>query len=198
MATHPDGEDNVRQLFTETDQQDLEQVLGDEAEQAPYHTILEVWREVLAPAADMKTQKVTPNWAARIVAQFPQVKIQEMDDYRDLYYDKVEVLAQIVRDEIETDDECLNYTEPAEDAEQNAGHYREILYKWQEQILVWEMDWLCTDADAHLELAAISEVHKMFFSQTGITAYLDNINFQFTDADQASIRDRLEALKVAE
>jgi hypothetical protein len=48
-------------------------------------------------------------------------------------------------------------------------------------VLGWELDWDCTDSAAGAELAAISEVHTMFFGDVGLTSLLDQISFEFTD-----------------
>jgi hypothetical protein len=40
----------------------VEDILS-EADEAPYHTILEIWREVLKPAIAEANKKITPQWA---------------------------------------------------------------------------------------------------------------------------------------
>lgn len=171
------------------------QLYGDEA--PTFHTILEVWREVLRPAADPEVQEVTASWAARIVAQFGhlQIKVQEMPAFRDSYYAKLAQLNQILLNEIATDDECLNRDTPQEDAVENAQHYRNLLLNWQLAILSWELAWEPTDPLAHVEIAAISEAHKLFFGQNGLAGYLDNIGFEFTETDQAELATALAEAK---
>ena len=39
--------------------------------------------------------------------------------------------------------------------------------------------------------AVTSELHDMFFGATGLTQYLDNIKFEFTEADQRALADSL-------
>jgi hypothetical protein len=189
-------DDNVTQLFTEKDEADLAALL-DEQDPPSFHTVLEVWREILAPASEAAKQKVTPQWANRMVAQYQQLRYEDMNRFRDLFYGQIEELLEILRDEISTDEDCLSYTSADEDARENAGHYKEMLFRWQERILEWEKSWDCTSPDAAIELGAISETHKMFFGQTGIVAFLDNIGFQFTDVDSAELQARLNAVKEA-
>jgi hypothetical protein len=43
-------------------------------------------------------------------------------------------------------------------------------------------------------VAALSEVHSMFFSPEGVTGLLDQINFQFTDADRQLLQEELQEL----
>ena len=121
-----------------------------------------------------------------------------MPEYQKRFYSKILELRDLVVAEIETDDECLNRLTAEEDSIDNAPHYRELLFQWQKRILEWEQAWDCTDPNAAVELAAISDVHAMFFGQVGLTAYLDNIKFEFTEQDQAEMRQRLDEIKEGE
>jgi hypothetical protein len=159
----------------------------DDAGQAPYHTILEVWREVLRPAERERYKKITPQWANRIVATYREIAYQDVPIFRDAYFDKIAQLQEILDNEIASDDECLNQTSPEEDVEYNSNHYLNILIDWQKAFLYWELAWDCTDQYAPMELAAISEIHRMIFDNTGLTSLLDNIQFQFTEDDQTML-----------
>ena len=167
----------------------------DGTEPPAYHPVLEVWREVLRPAAAEATKRVTPQWANRIVASYSGIDFADMERVRDSYFGKIAQLGAILEQEIDGDDECLNPATPEEDVAENAHHYKNLLLNWQLQFLQWELEWECTSPDAAVELAAISEVHKMFFSATGVTAYLDNIRFEFTEDDQADLGAALEELR---
>jgi hypothetical protein len=164
-------------------------------ETVTFHPILMVWREILKPARDELDSRITPQWASRIVATYRDVAYADMPTMRDRYYGKVIELLDMLNDEIATDDECLGYTTPEEDVEHNSGHYKNLLRDWQLRFLSWELDWDCTDASAGVELAAISEVHKAFFGETGVTQYLDNIRFEYTEADQSELAEALGALR---
>ncbi|MGV0949424.1 MAG: hypothetical protein ACOYB3_02040 [Azonexus sp.] len=174
---------------------DTVQDILDEANAAPYHTILEVWREVLKPARTERTAKITPQWANRIVSTYRGLEFADMVKFRDHYFDKIAELEDILLGEIETDDECLNVTKPEEDVENNSHHYINVLTNWQKTFLSWELDWDCTDDCAAAELAAISEVHRMFFDQNGITALLDQIKFEFSDNDRDLLAAELQELR---
>lgn len=170
----------------------------DEANSANYHTILEVWREVLKPACTERTKRITPQWANRICTTYREIAFADMLGFRDRYFDKIAELESILLGEIETDDECLNLTTPEEDVEHNSHHYLNVLINWQKAFLSWELAWDCADPDASIELAAISEVHRMFFDQNGLTALLDQIKFEFTDADRDLLAAELNDLRGAE
>ena len=177
---------------------DTVQDILDEANKAPYHSILEVWREVLAPAHKERKTKITPQWANRICTMYRELAFADMLEFRDRYFDKIAELETILLVEIESDDECLNVTSPEEDVEHNNHHYLNILIDWQRAFLSWELAWDCADPDAAIELAAISEVHRMFFDQNGLTALLDQIKFEFTDDDRDLLAASLQELRDAQ
>jgi hypothetical protein len=177
---------------------DTVQDILDEANSAPYHTILEVWREVLKPARAERLKKITPQWANRIVTTYNGLSFADMLEFRERYFGKIGELEEILLAEIDTDDECLNVTSPEEDVEANSSHYMNVLINWQKAFLTWELAWECADPDASIELAAISEVHRMFFDPNGLTALLDQIKFEFTDADRDLLAAELNDLRGAQ
>jgi hypothetical protein len=180
--------------LTEQDRADLDK-LYETGEVPSFHPVLEVWREVLKPAAAEADKKVTPQWASRITSSYREVNFADMDYVRDSYFAKIGELARILELEIATDDDALSYATPEEDAAENAFHYKNLLLQWQLAVLSWEMDWSCNHEHAGAELAAISEVHKMFFGDQGLTAFLENIRFEFTDDDQQQLADALTAFR---
>jgi hypothetical protein len=167
----------------------------EQANAAPYHTILEVWREVLKPAKEERWARITPQWANRIITTYNGLSFADMREFRDRYFDKIAELETILLGEIEGDDECLNLTKPEEDVEANSHHYMNILIDWQKTFLGWELAWETASPSAAIELAAISEVHRMFFDPNGLTALLDQIKFEFTDADRDLLASELEAMR---
>jgi hypothetical protein len=160
-----------------------------------YHAILQVWQEVLESSKMVRQERITPQWALRVVTTHADVHFSDMTDYRDLYYQSIDELADALRTEIETDDECLKITTPEEDAERNTFHYLNVIISWQKIILTWELDWDVDDIDAPVRLAVISDVHKMFFGEVGLTSLLDQINFDFSEDSQDLLRAELEELK---
>lgn len=177
---------------------DTVQDILDDANAAAYHTILEVWREVLKPAQTERTKRITPQWANRIVTTYNGLAFADMLEFRDRYFDKIKELEDILVAEIDSDDECLNVITPEEDVEANSSHYLNVLINWQKAFLSWELAWDCADPDASIELSAISEVHRMFFDQNGLTALLDQIKFEFTDDDRDLLAAELNDLRGAQ
>lgn len=178
--------------MTEQDEADLRKLMDEEPS---YHPLLQIWSEVLAPAEEEATKRVTPQWAMRMVSQYPQLKLQDMNELRDRFYSKIKDLRNILQYEIESDPDCYKRLTMESDAEENREHYLNLLMNWQKQILQWEISWDCTDAKSHIEVAAISEVHKMFFSQEGLTGFLDNIGFEFSEEDGETLAAALAEMK---
>jgi hypothetical protein len=181
---------------SEQDQADLRQLFAEpEPERVLFRPILFIWREVLKPAADEQKMRPTPQWATRIISSYRDVGYGDMYAFRDLYYARIKELADLLSEVIESDEDCLTYTTPEEDVEHNSGHYKDLLVAWQLAILQWELDWDCLHADAAVDLAAIAEAHKMFFDQNGLTQYLENIPFDFTDQDKMALAEALTSLR---
>ena len=172
----------------------VEDILAD-AEGVAYHTVLELWREVLKPATREASSKITLQWANRICSSYREINFADMPAFRDTYFARITELADILTVEIDSDEECLNLNSPEEDVEHNNHHYLNLLVDWQKAFLSWELDWEATSETAAVELAVISEVHRMFFDQTGLTSLLDQINFEVTDADREMLAAALEELR---
>lgn len=181
----------------ESDIADFEQMVA-EQDAGPHRVLLETWREVLKPAETEALKKVTPSNAVRIVQQYPQIKVQEMETFHKEYFAGLQQLRDILHMEIESDPRCLTYESVEDDRDLNGYHYKNLLLLWQQAIQQWELDWDCTDPNAHIGIAVISEVHKMFFSQTGIVAHLDQIGFQFSEDDVAELQSILEEQREGE
>lgn len=165
-------------------------------DEAPsYHAILEVWASVLEPAEAEQSAPVTPQWATRITSTYRELTYADMLAVRNDLFGLLMQMRQDVVDAIEENPECLNVETAEEDIELNSGHYREIMIRWQERMLQRELSWDCTSDTAAVEIASLSEVHKMLFGENGITGFLDAVGFQFTDADQDELRERLTAVK---
>lgn len=182
--------------FSDSDIADLKSLGITDGEAPKFHTILEVWNEVLKPAAAESLKKVTPQWASKMVQSYTQLHFYDMLELRDRYYSKLEALHVTLREHIEGDSDCLTYATAEEDVQHNGHHYRELLTEWQLQFLQWELEWDCMSEFAAPEMAAISEVHKIMFSDMGLLAFLEQIKFEFTEQDQAALAEALQARRV--
>lgn len=186
--------------MTEMTQQDLDDLAklnapADLAEAPSYHPILQIWRELLQHADAELLKAPTPQWSTRMLARYPGLEYADMIAVRDRYFGLIIDLRKVLDAVISTDADCLTYGSPEEDVEENSALYFQVLLDWQKTFLLEELEWNCTDPDAAARVAALSEVHEMFFGQTGLTQYLDNIRFEFTEADQAVLAEELNELR---
>ena len=55
--------------------------LGEAQPQAPYRTLLEVWRAVLEPAVtgEMRTDPISPQWATKMVTTYPGIGFADVE-----------------------------------------------------------------------------------------------------------------------
>lgn len=172
--------------------------LGEAQEQAPYRTLLEIWRAVLEPAVsgEMRDEPIAPQWAVKMVTTYPGVGFADVEGIHNGVFEMAAELSQILEDEIATDDEALKKATPQEDAEENAAHYKYLLAAWQIHILNEELAWRPGDRDAAVTLAILSEVQQMFLGATGLVAHLEEIGFQFTEADREELAEHLTAARL--
>ena len=132
-----------------------------------------------------RTEKITPQWANRIITTYNGLTFSDMPIFRDRYFDKLAELEGILHDEIASDDECLNHATPEEDVRE-----QHLPLPQRPDQLAEGVPRLGAGLGLHrhrcrsIELAAISEVHRMFFDEIGLTALLDQIKFEFTDEDR--------------
>lgn len=175
----------------------VEDIIGDAGE-AHYHSILEVWDSILAPVVNERRKPPTAQWSTKVLSKYHGLTYQDMPALQELFYDKIEELHIILRVRIEEDPESLNVHSAEEDIEQNALRYKHILFDWQKAFLLWEIAWEATDPSAAIIIGAMSEVHGMFFGQTGIIALLEQVNFEFTEQDQQELAQEFELLKASD
>ena len=102
-------------------------------EPGPYRTLLEVWRAVLEPAVanELRHDPISPQWATKMVTTYPGVGFRDVEAIHHGVFDLAAELAELLNEEIATDDECLKKASAEEDAQENAGHYKYMLAAWQ-------------------------------------------------------------------
>ena len=179
----------MTELNGETPETDLEDM--------PFRTVLELWTAVMEPLTEEWGRTITMHWATRIVTTYPEMRFADVPEFRDRFFAKADVLATILKEQIAGDDECLKRVSAEEDAMFNGRLYRSILTAWQKEFILWEMKWRVEDDAAALEMAAIAEIHKMFFGTGGLIGLLDSINLEFTDDDRDTLAAELQEIKEA-
>jgi hypothetical protein len=172
---------------------DVSELTENRHEEAPYRTLLEIWRAVLEPAivGEMRQDPISPQWATKMVTTYPGVGFADVEPIHHGVFDLAAELGQILQDEIDSDEECLKKADAQEDREENSGHYKYLLAAWQVHLVQAELAWRPSHRDAAVQLAILSEVQQMFLGEMGLVAHLDSIGFQFDDADKAELQEHL-------
>lgn len=182
--------------MTEKDQADLADMLA-EPDNFEYHTVLQVWLEVLKQENLDLNRAITPRWATNIVSKYDEISFADMPVYVEEYFDIVVACRDIVQAQVDDNPECLVFNDAAEDALENAPIYKDILLGWQLEFLKRELTWNCEDPRAAVKIAALSEAHGVFFGETGLSGHLEVIKLEFTEADQQELQDSLTEYRVA-
>lgn len=162
---------------------------------APYRTLLELWRALLEPARSMLDDKISPQWATKIVTSYPEIRFHDTVAVHRGIFELSAQLGDVLDVEIDSDDECLKKANAVEDAEENWAHYVNLLTDWQIVLLREELAWSPSDLDASIKLAVLSEVQQMFLGPQGLAPHLDQIGFQFTDDDRQALAESLQAVR---
>jgi hypothetical protein len=175
--------------------EDLQKEVDRELGQSPVltHTVLEVWASVLSNIESNEGEHISPRYANSIVSNWPRLNFQDVSAYTRQYFTYLKALREILTAEIDKDPAAFERVE--NDAEENRGHYLELIGAWQEQIERWEQDWDSDDAGSHITLAALADATSFFVGSQGLVEHLSQINFQFTDEDREALRVRLLAVK---
>ena len=191
-------ESNETVELTEQDKADLAALHAEPSaseEQPVFRPLLRIWQEILSNAPAAALEKVSPQWASRMIGTYQELKYADCLALQSYYFAKIAKMTEILQDVIDSDENCLAYTTPEEDLAENNQNYKTLLLEWQLQLLRWELAWDCTASDAAVEIAATAEVHSQFFGETGLTAFLDNIQFEFGEADQQIVLDAFAELR---
>lgn len=168
---------------------DISELSAEGHEPAKYRTLLEIWRVILEPArtGELREEPISPQWATKMVGTYPEIRFADVRKIHEGVFALAGVLAGILEEEIERDDECLKKANADEDGQENAHHYKSLLTAWQVYLQNEELAWNPDAELASVHLAVLSEVQQMFLGETGLVAHLDNIGFEFTEADQEAL-----------
>lgn len=177
--------------LSEQDKADLEALYG-EQEEASYHSILQVWAEIMKPENIEANKGVTLQWATMICGMYPQMTYALVPEFHDCYFHLLEQAAQRVRDKIAENDDCLKVYNAEEDVATNGTLYKELLFEWQLDLQAMELDWNPAEPHAAAVVAALGEVQKFLFGDRGLTGHLEVIKLEFTDVDQTELREALD------
>lgn len=175
--------------LTEQDQIDLESL----TENVEKHTVLEVWRSILANIEASAAEKVSPQNANRLVGMWPKLAFQDLPRYHEVYHNLLTELRDLLDAVITEGDAPFDNIE--DDMEANRALYLELLFVWQERIMQWEHRWDASWSDSHIIIAAIADATAFFVGPQGLVEHLSQSGFAYSDADREALGERLTAAK---
>ena len=73
---------------------------ANQPEEAPYRTLLELWRAVLEPSNEVRKDPVSPQWAVKMVTMYPGVGFGDVEGIHHGVFDMAAEMAAILNDEI--------------------------------------------------------------------------------------------------
>lgn len=202
MTDQPMPEDDYTETgvelpLTEQDEADLASMHA-EPDTFEYHTVLQVWLEILKQENLEANRTITPRWATTIVSKYDEIMFSDMPAYVDEYFDLVTACREIIQTAVNDEGgECLVYNNAEEDALENAEIYKWILLQWQLEFLRRELTWNCESANAAVQIAALGECHGVFFGETGLSGHLEVIKLEYTDEDREALQAALDELRVS-
>lgn len=182
--------------LTEQDEADLAAMQG-EATKSLNHTLLEIWRDVLSNVEKSAAEKVTPYTANKIVGSWPQLKFQDVPEYHRLYHTYLLLYRDALDAIIKAHPGCLSNIgeEGTEefDPVANRQAYIDIFFEWQMVTIRLEHLWDAADENSHVVLAALADAAALTTGEQGLIQHLSQpqINFQFDEADQMALSERL-------
>lgn len=187
--------ENTTTELTDEDLAAISASLYDESSEGLTVSVLEAWQNVLGNIEESSKERISPREANRVVGSWPKLSFQDVPAYNVRYHELLLELRDILDEVIASDDKAFSRVGEA-DAEENAEHYKELLFRWQAQVLRWEHAWDAADPASHIELAAIADATGFYMNQgTGLINHLEAIGFQYTDEDRDTAAERLRAVR---
>lgn len=147
------------------------------------HTLLESWQALLGVIELAMAEKPDPRMGIRVLGHHPYLKMSEVLDYHLRYHELLLQIRDVLAFEIESDAECLGRLD--DDGKENHHHYLNLLINWQRLVHEWELEWDCGLSDAGITAAAIQDVASFVLGEQGMVAHLEQIDFRFTEEDNA-------------
>jgi hypothetical protein len=182
----------IRQQLMDEAHRIVEEVIEDDSNviQMPPkpsdHTVLEIWQKVLGNIDLAKQERITTTNAFKVLHAYPFLAPKDLVAYYAAFYYCLEQYRDVLAFEIDTDDKCLEWTDPELDAENNRHHYTNLMVNWQRLALSMRTDWVPTSENAGAELAALSDSQSFMLGEKGIINLLSQLKLDYdqTDADE--------------
>ena len=185
----------IRQQLMDEAHRIVEEVVEDETNviQMPPkpsdHTVLEIWQKVLGNVDLAKQERITTTNAFKVLHAYPFLAPKDLVAYYTAFYYCLEQYRDVLEFEIDTDDECLEWSDPELDAENNRHHYFNLMVTWQRLALSMRTDWEASSELAGAQLAALSDSQVFMLGEKGLVNLLGQLKLEFDSDDAAEVYD---------
>lgn len=152
-----------------------------------YIPLFVTYEKLLESVHSPSANRVSPQLATRIAGQY-RLDYKDLDDYLQLFNSYIIQAIHRLQEVFEGVNDKL-ITSAEEDVAELGDRYTKLISVWQTDAYQRELDWDTLSKNAGIQIAAMSEFHNMFFSDTGALAMLDQIGYELSEDD----RDALEA-----
>lgn len=188
-------EQRIRQQLMKEARQIVEDVIEDDSNviQMPAkpsdHTVLEIWQTILSNIDTAKQERITTANAFKVLNAYKFLSPADLVPYYAAFYYCLEQYRDALEFEIDTDDKCLDWTDPDLDAENNRHHYTNLMVNWQRLALAMRTEWEASSELAGAELAALSDSQAFMLGEKGIVNLLGQLKLEFDSDDAAEVYD---------
>lgn len=195
------SDDNVTPLFPSTD--DVVEVPDtiegiDETpaptEEAPYNSILKVWRAMLDPVVQSRERPPTPDWCAVLIARWPFLKFSDCGTVQAEYFKIFDTIHEILEMVYLDNEDAFEVKTRDEDVE-NKDIYVHCLKEFQKSLFVVQAEWSHDDPEAGPKMAALGEAQQQLLGKDGLASYLGVIGLPFTDEEQLEMNQELQEFR---
>jgi len=182
---------NVEPELSEQDKADLNDLYGVDADDAPRHTLLRIWSELLSNIEKSANEKISMGIAGRIVASYPKITFQETQRYHELYHEYLLDIRELLLATINDHPGCADVP-PDDDLAENYELYKALIISWNLHLDSIEREWVAEDPESHIKFGALVDVRGNLFSQMGLAGHLDTIGFKM---DTEEIVNALQSVR---
>ena len=167
----------------------------EEAKTTKEVTVLEAWYELLSNVAPAAKEPIRMAMVIPVLGRFPYLDVAEADTHFKCFYEILENAHQALMFEIASDPECLK--NGVNDAEDNHGHYLNVIISWSKVLREYEDGWDVKDLDAAPKLTAGIAATEYLIGEQGLLAHLGTIGFNYNEGDFEMVAAAVEGGEVS-
>ena len=174
--------------LTPEEQTELAEGLDRLVEETPHMlTVLKLWKVMLHQLDVDERLQVAPAVARNVIISWTNLTVQEVPEYFKLYNGFLREAQAALDAILDADPEALENIE--DDGEANEHAYLNVMLAWNQLSVLWEHEWVATDADAHIQLAAMADAAGYLLGSQGMLGYLQGIPFKYGREEDTLFKD---------